>query len=335
MSKRRAVPDTHDNTDLAIAARGPGHGASHYIPGDGFLVSNGGFSFKSKGTIYKEKRDAIQAKAPSAFGRMPDEGTYLSEEEVLEFAAAIKAHRKMTGAKSEKDAWFEEVRAKCHPGTDAIDSAKDGLHSQSDEFSVDRSRSTLRIGITTAGGPRGGVALNGSKVLHSSFVALDVTGPDGRRLCRVEMSPEQFAAALFGNSHTPCTLNSYWSLTDDSVRLRERVRPPSSIRKRMEKRLKHRLSEQAEALKEVANEMYTRAATGKAAGKTLQREWAEKIARACEYSSANSAFTIQQAHEEISSVMESAAIQFLAQQGIASEQLWGIAGPALGMDDDR
>lgn len=327
------IPDTHDHVDIAKAARGPGHGNTHYIPGDGFLVSHGGFSSESRGRAYDQKVEEIRAKMPEpTFKPMHDQGTYITEEEVLEYAAAIRAHRKMTGAKGVKEKFFEEARARTHAGTDAVDSAKDGMHSQSDAFDIDRSRSTIRIGLTTAGPP--GCALNGSKVYHSSFVSIGISSPDGRQLCEVWMSPEQFASALFGNSSQPCTLSRYWSATDHAVMLTERVRPPVSIRKRMKARLKHRLKEQSDALLVVAQELEEQAATGKPMRKTKLNELAERVARAVSHSASNAAFTVDQAREEITSIMESAAIQLIGQQTIDAQTLWDIAGPALDMGDD-
>ncbi len=327
------VPDTHDHADIDETTRGPGHGETHYIPGDGFLISHGGFSRRSRGSVYADKVRTLQANQPkSRHEPLPDQGTFLSEEEILAYAAAIQSHRKMTGARSVKERFFDEARARTHAGTDAVDSAKDGFHKQSDDFDIDKSRSTIFIGLAQVG--PGGMPLNGSKINHTSVVNITVTGPDGRRLCEVKMSPEQFASALFGNFHTPCTLSAYWSVTDDSVLLRERVRRPVSIRKRMEARLNGRLKEQADALRKVAEEMLEQAESGKPARKVQLKEFAERVARATEHTAANAAFTVNQAREEITGIMESAAIQFIGQQNIDAQTLWAAAGPALSMDED-
>jgi hypothetical protein len=327
-----AVPDTHDHTDLDATTRGPGCGVSHYVPGDGFLISHGGFSAKCKTSVYREKVKAIRkARKDTGKRSLPQGGTYLSEEEILNYAAVIQAHRRMTGAKGRKEEQFERARARRHPGTDAEDSAKGGLHSQSDEFDIDRSRSTIRIGLTSIGPP--GMPLNGSKVFHRYAVSVSFTNPDGRQLCEAMMSPEQFAAALFGNSHTPCTMSRYWSTAEDQVQLTERVRNPESIRARMEKRLKHRLAEQEKRLRKIAEEMIEQAESGKPARKTQLRDLARAINLSLEHSASNAAFTVDQAREEITSVMESAAIQFLGQRNIDAETLWAAAGTALDMGD--
>jgi len=329
------MPDTHDHTDVALTTRGPGCGETVYLPGDGFLVSHGGFSNRMKTSVYDDKvREIREARGedPDKRRQLPQGGTYLSEGEILEYAASIHAYRKMSGAKSAKEEIFEEAKARKHPGTDAVDGAKDGLHSQSDSFDIDRSRSTVFIGMSSCGPP--GMALNGSKVHHHHVVSISISNPDGRQICDITMSPEQFAMALVGNSHTPCTLGRYWSITDDSVMLTERVREPESIRKRMEKRLKHRLKEQTDALRKVVEEMATQAESGKPARKTMLRDFAERVARAAEYTAANAAFTVDQAQEEITGIMESAAIQFLGQQNLDAKTLWAAGGPALGMDDE-
>jgi hypothetical protein len=326
---RDVIPDTHDHTDLNVAARRPGHGETVYLPGEGFLISHGGWSSRSKGSLYAIKSEKLRAGRAKG---MPDEGTFLTEEEILSYAASIKAHRRMTGAKGAKARAFEEARSRCHPGTDAVDGAKDGLHSSSDEFELDRSRSTIRIGVSTCGPP--GMQLNGSKVYHHNVVCIDLSTPDGRQLCMAYMSPEQFASALFSNSSAPCTLARYWSIDEDSVQLTERVRPPESIRKRMEKRIKHRMKEQRDAIREIVEELTEQAASGKPARKTQLKDLAERLARACEYFAGNAAFTVDQAREEITSIMESAAIQFVGQQNLDARTLYAAAGPALAMDDD-
>ncbi len=327
------IPDTHDRVDVDQTTRGPGCGVTLYIPGDGFLISHGGFSEESKASVYDKKVRAIRkAQGDTGKRQLPQGGTFLGEEEILSYAATIHAHRRMTGAKGAKERIFEEARARRHAGTDAYDSAKDGMHNQSDDFGIDKSRSTIFIGVSSCGPP--GMPLNGSKIYHHNVVSITITNPDGRRICDVMMSLEQFALALVGMSHTPCTLSSYWSISDESTLLTERVRPPVSIRKRMEKRLKHRLQEQTDALLALVKEMREQAESGKPARKTQLRDLAERVERAVEHSASNSAFTIDQAREEVTSIMESAALQFLGHRNLDPKTLWEAAGPALGMSGD-
>jgi len=332
MTGKDVIPDTHDHADHGQYTRMPGCGETVYLPGDGFLVSHGGFSKEMKTITYEKKVKEIRAAAGDKRTKfkLPQGGTYLSEEEILNYAAAIHAHRKMTGNKGRKEKQFDEARARQHEGTDAFDDAKDGFHKQSDNFSVDRSRSTLRIGLTQIGPP--GMALNGSMVHHRSAVSVELTTPDGRQLCTAMCSPEQFAAALFGNSHTPCTMQRYWSLSDEDVMLSERVREPQSIRKRMEKRLKHRLKEQEDALHKIVADLVDQAESGKPARKTQLQDLAKRINTAVEHSASNAAFTVDQAREEITGIVESAATQFLGQQSLDHHALWEAAGPALGYD---
>ena len=95
---------------------------------------------------------------------------------------------------------------------------------------------------------------------------------------------------------------------------------------------KHRLGEQAEALRKVADEMSAQAETKKPARKTMLNDWAERVARATEHTAANAAFTVDQAREEITGIMESAAIQFIGQSNLDPKSLYDAAGPALAMD---
>jgi len=334
MTGKDVIPDTHDHAKHGQFSGMPGCGETVYLPGDGFLISHGGFSTKMKTTVYDQKVKEMRAAAGDKRTKfkLPQGGTYLSEGEILAYAAAIKAHKKMTGAKSRKEQQFEEARERQHEGTDAFDDAKTGFHTQSDTFSIDKSRSTIRIGLTQIGPP--GMALNGSMVRHRSAVSVELTTPDGRQLAVAMCSPEQFAAALFGNSRTPCTMQRYWSIGDDDVMLRERVRAPQSIRKRMEKRLKHRLKEQEDALHKVVADLVEQAESGKPMRKTALNDLAKRVKMAVEHSASNSAFTVDQAREEITGIVESAATQFLGQQSLDHHALWEAAGQALGYDSE-
>jgi hypothetical protein len=330
----QAVPDTHDHAADPRVKRDPGCGETVYLPGDGFLVSHGGFSTKMKTTVYDTKVREIREKHGKVKKKysLPQGGSFHSEGEILSMAATIHAYRKMTKSKGKKEKVFDEARARLHLGTDAIDDASTGYHSQSDTFDIDKSRSTIRIGITECGPP--GVALNGSKVYHRRAVSVELSTPDGRQLAVAMCSPEQFASALFGNSATPCTMTRYWSVSDEDVMLKERVRPPVSIRKRMAKRLKHRLKEQEDALHAIVAELAEQAESGKPARKTQLRALAERIGRAVEHSASNSAFTVGQAQEEVTGIVEAAALQFLGQQSLEPHALWEAAGPALGYSED-
>lgn len=326
-----AIPDTHDHASIFATTRIPGMGETVYVPGDGFLVSNNGFAKHARTSIYASKKQELAGPPKGHFAN--DTGMYFSEEEILSMAAAIQTHRRMTGAKSKKERAFEEARARKHKGYDAYDSSKSGVFSASDDYDVDRSRSTISIGLSFIGPP--GLPLNGSKIMHRTAVSIDIVNPDGRLICKVMMSPEQFASALFSNKHTPCTLARYWSLSDDDVLLTERVRPPQSIAKRMEARLKHRLQYHEDLLRKLAEEIEAQAATGKPARKKQLADFAKQVRLSISNSAADSAFTVAQAREEITGIMESAALQFLGQSALDNETLLEAAGPALTMEEEE
>lgn len=325
ISARDVPQDTLRNADLDLTTRGPAHGETHYAPGDGFLISNGGFSSESKARVYAKKvKEINKARGRTKGKKLPDSGTFLSEEEILTCAAAINAYRAATGTRSHAEEEYQKTKDETHEDSDAVDSSRDGFHSIGEEYEIDKSRSNVWIGACQGQG----VALNGSKILHSRVVKIEVHGPDGRTLVEVLMSPEQFASALFSNSHTPATITRYWSLSDDQVMLTERVRKPASIQERMDARLAGRLEEQEQALYDIAEELKQQADQNKTLRKRALWAYAGRIRQAIEQARSNAAFTVEQAREEISSIMEAAAIQFCGQQ-IDARTLFEIAGRAM------
>jgi hypothetical protein len=106
---------------------------------------------------------------------------------------------------------------------------------------------------------------------------------------------------------TPCTVDSYWSMTPEMVRLQEVVKQPESVHTRLEQRLGDRLDEMRQRLTGVIQDLDNQIATGKAMSKTALQRLRAEINVYLSHFDSNRNFTVEQAKEEVSSIVEQAA----------------------------
>lgn len=267
-----------------------------YHPGLGFTWS----SHRAQDWEYS----AAAKKLPEA-----KRSRFIPEQVVLGMVDEVRIRRGMEKSKARFLARELERAEEQHPGFDTVDQSKTctGLHRVSDDGHIDRSRSTIHMGITS-----GKAWLNGSAVQHTRYIHIEVTGPDGRELVDINMTMEQFASFLVSQGQTPCTLSSYWSVNDENIRLRERVRPPQTAQDRLRKRIQHRVDEQVAHAKEVLAAL----STGKPLSPTKQAQLAGDIRRVVDHITENAAFTLHQAEEEVAGIVESAAATLSLSYGI-------------------
>lgn len=166
-----------------------------------------------------------------------------------------------------------------------------------------------------------GQYLNGSTVKHHNFVSIGLITPDGRHYGDIHMTFDQFAAALVSNSHIPCTWSSFWSVEPNNVQLQEVVKVPASIPERMEQRLNNRLDEFRGRVDALADKIQARVDAGKAMPKTELAELLHDIAVLKSHFDSNRDFTVEQAHEEVTSIVEQAAISVAFQHNLSPRQV--------------
>lgn len=308
-----------DTTGLDVPKDSSRHAQTHlegwadkeYIPGVGYGIpgsSNMGYNVRV--TAYNEskwgqKYVPEEVKKTAKYGN--PEKILITEDEIISMAAEIKLKRAMDAEQGKEGKLrFGDARRATHEGTDTIDPSKDRLsfHKTNDHFKLDTSESRIFIGVTDSTG----TWLNGSSIKSQRFIHIRLTTPTGRHYCDVAMTFEQFAAALLSPSDHPCTMTSYWSVNDENVLLKERVKPPESIDKRMEKRLADNLKENDEVLLNVVKQMQESVEAGKAMSKTKLAELIRDLERAHEHRLENSKFVVTQAKEETAKILESAAI---------------------------
>ena len=250
-----------------------------------------------------------------SMGHSAHETMAIPEDDILAWAEDIKAHRKLSQAAKNLREGKSPDGIAYHDGTDARKSTEEGCSRDYENWS-DIEKSQSHITITIASGCR---YLNGSMAEHQHFVNLEVTGPDGRLLVRVGMSPEQFAAAISTRSLVPCTLDTYWSKGEGAVRLRERVKTPESIIDRMRQRLRGSIGKQDGDLKAIVDTLAER--KGKPLGKKDQDELVRALKNVLERRVGSTAFVVEQAMEEGSKLAETATLKVLMAQATTGSAL--------------
>jgi hypothetical protein len=273
-----------------------------YVPGEGFYLS------KHATHDLERDMDAQAKKHDDPTSRFDSERChrlFISESVVSYYNSVINTTKEMEDARERARKEYERT---CYEGTDTQDplKRKDSIHTKQNEFELDRSQSTILLSTTTA---TGGQWLNGSAVQHRHAVHISITSPDGRDLCDVSMTFDQFASFLVSNMATPCTVGHYWSINDQCLRLSEVVKPPEDISSRMEQRLRDRLVEMEGRMTAIQTELETQIASGKAMSKTKVAELLKQLRWFMGMLQSNRDFTVEQAREEVASIVEQAACE--------------------------
>jgi hypothetical protein len=225
---------------------------------------------------------------------------------ILDWADKIRKHGEMqmasTGKKFRKGTEYEHL---CHPGTDTRDPSRDPskVSRSANEWRLDKSESSIFIGVSS-----GSRHLNGSAVIHQQYIHIDIHTPDGRQYCEVCLSMDQFASALVGQTHVPCTMNSYWDVRPDNVLLTEVVKEPATISDRVGQRLDNRLNEIVGNLSGPIQILKDQIAGGKPLPKGKQQELLDAFEGLQLRLKNNTEFVLEQAEEEIAQITETAAI---------------------------
>lgn len=294
-AKNQENPRLEDTADNAETER-VFHGDVFYVPGEGIAVG-GAYATSERQRQYEIARRKQIGRESS------QEGYWITEDEVCSWADEIRKRGRMVKLSG-------RARRK-HAGTDAERGADSLPGHGDDHYEVDRSQSSISISTVSSTGEW----LNGSATKHRSYVTISFTGPDGQDLLTAALSFEQFAAALFDTMAKPCTIQRYWSTGEGSVRLREVVRPPASVKDRMKQRLWHTLDENDDQFEKILAELSS-AADGKTRlGKTKAREMLRSLEMIRSHREANADFVVEQSLEEVSSIVESAAIHLAQQYG--------------------
>lgn len=263
------------------------------------------------------------AETKSVYDKRP--GGFISAHQIFHWAKKLKLQERMLAndnGQSDNRRWGDgesDGEDTLHPNSDAQRASSQSLHDEDHWNKVDTSRSSIHIGVTS-----GDHMLNGSLVQHQHAVRIEITGPSGRRLCEVAMTFEQMAAALFAGGKSPCTLTHYWSVNSDNVILRERVAKPPTLGEKVRSRVAARMKKGHESLAAVKERLLD--------GKNLGKGAREELARALDISMSNLRsnvrYAVEQAGEEATSIVESAAIHMGRMLGVNADRL-GIVGESM------
>lgn len=287
-----------------------------YVPGDGLYLSP-----HAIGDMERACRKSGVAHGEREYADRYHKA-FISEGEIEAWYHLIQANKRLDEAKDRQEQERAKYEATCYEGTDTEDPTKNGCSYNDSRncFRLDRSQSTVQLSITS-----GQRYLNGSSVQHHNWVHFEVRSPDGRKIVDVCMTFDQFAAFLVSNMATPCTVDTYWSITDECVRLQEVVKEPDTIHARMEQRLGDRLDDMHERLNAITDELDEQIAAGKAMSKTKLAEIRKALDVYKSHFGSNRDFTVLQAKEEVSSIVEQAAATIAWQHKLSPEEL--LANP--------
>jgi len=310
-------PDTTNHARISIVGSYGDSRDELYVPGDGIYFS--------KNAVHDMERQMHdRAKEHKEIHHCYRQ--FLSEEAIEEYYHIIQAQKAMTkAAEDSREKQRKEYEASCYDGTDTINplAQKKAIpNRKQNEFSIDRSKSTISLSIVA-----GSSWLNGSAVKHNHTVHISITSPDGREICDVMMTFDQFASFLVSNTTTPCTLWRYWSVNDKCVWLSEIVKPPENINDRMEQRLRDRLEEMKTQMETIQSDLNKHILEGKAMNKTKLSELQKQLRWFMEAFDSNRNFTIQQAQEEVSSIVEQAACEIAWQHRLNQNEI--LANPQV------
>lgn len=303
-------PDTGIHAKPSLVGEYGKHNDWLIVPGEGLYMSS-----HAMHDIERDARKQHKARGKDDYSRNNYHTGFIDEAEIELWYKTIQTYKSMQEAERETRAEYE---ANCYPGTDTEDPTKDptAIRSSRNDFELDRSKSSVHL--TMASGQR---FLNGSSVAHSNYVRLTVNSPDGRELVEVALTFDQFASMLVSSMETPCTVDTYWSVTDRCVRLQEVVKPPESVGARMRQRLDTRLDDMRTKLQNMEAELDAQIASGKPMTKTKLQELRKAISIYASHYDSNRDFTVLQAQEEVSSIVEQAAASIAWQHRLSSEEL--------------
>ena len=303
-----AIPDTTLNAhDSSVVEGKPKHvrGDAVYLPELGIFT----FSDHHVGDWRTQaKSHGVQYEHTFPQHKIDDYIWAIREEEILDLADKVKAFRKMSDM-------AKKIRAgkpvdERHEGTDA---RKDNFHGRDYKNWSDGERSRSSVCMSRCSGTR---YLNGSLAEHQHYMSLTVCGPDGRTLVEINMTMDQLASMLVSNTLVPVTLNHYWSLSDDSVSLTERVYTPDSILDRMRQRLKDSMGNQETEFAALLKDLKGRV---KPPGIVELREIIRTLEGIYASRRSNTAFIVEQAVEEGSQLTESAMARVLLAQACGGD----------------
>jgi hypothetical protein len=176
-----------------------------------------------------------------------------------------------------------------------------------------------------------GTYLNDCLQAQHYYLSLEIDDPQGKILCRMSMSYDQFVQILTDACNTTVTLERYRDCEGNLIV--EEVKKPESVRDRMIDRMGEVHESLSNRIKDLRKDLYEALNEGKAGKKTLEQLL--HSARVIEDNfESNAVFTVQQASEEIKSMQECAKSQlaiFLSEHGVNNVDI----SPMLQQSDQK
>lgn len=167
--------------------------------------------------------------------------------------------------------------------------------------------SQSRIGLFISSST--GTWLNGALCPQHNYIHLQIDDPEGKRLCEIAMTFDQFTHMLVSNMSTLCTLLHYRD--KDGEYKEEKVEPVESVSKRMTKRMGKVHEELSNRVNDLYQDVYEMVNSGKA-GKTKLKELLQEIKCFKDSFISNQNFTLQQGQEELDDMQNNMRSQLMS-----------------------
>jgi hypothetical protein len=154
--------------------------------------------------------------------------------------------------------------------------------------------------------------------LHSQhyYISLNIDDPEGKILCRVAMSYDQFVKLLVDSSEVTVTLERYRD--EQGKMVVEEVKPPESVQDRLIDRLGEVHSDLGKRITDLKKDIYEHLNSGKVGKKDLEKLLLDAEVIESHYAS-NFSYTVERASEEVNELKENAKAQlsiFLSSKGL-------------------
>lgn len=153
------------------------------------------------------------------------------------------------------------------------------------------------------------------------YLSLEIEDPDGKTLCRMAMSYDQFVQLLVDSSNTTVTLERYRSTSGNLIE--EKVEQPQSTHDRMLDRMGETFQSLIKRLEDARRDVYEMV-NGEKPNKKRLTQLLQDIEIINSHLQSNTSFVVKQASEEINSLTENAKSQlslFLASKGVDTSKL--------------
>jgi len=162
-----------------------------------------------------------------------------------------------------------------------------------------------------------GEYLNGCLQPQHFYVAIEISDPEDKTLCRIGLSYEQAAKMLMYNGKVDCTLLRYRNF--EGKLISEKVLPPETVHERMKKRLNDTDETLKKRMLDMKKDLYDMINGNKKVGKNSLKDLLQQIDIIESHYGSNRDYVLQKSEEELGAMQDNLSGQlglFLQAHGI-------------------